>query len=221
MFKVQFIVNKNTQILFTMQKLCIFTILLSFSACFNEIQNRPVAKTNQAEKVLVSNNSKETNMVSEKFYTFKAKTLDGTEVSFEQYRGKKIIILNTASECGFTPQYADWEAFYKANKEKVVVLGFPCNQFGGQESGSGAEIKTFCEKNYGVTFPVFEKIDVKGERQAPLFDWLSHKDQNGWCDKTPSWNFCKYLVSEKGELLNFFASGIKPGNDEFLQALKK
>jgi glutathione peroxidase len=131
------------------------------------------------------------------------------------------VILNTASACGFTPQYADWETFYEANKDKIVVLGFPCNQFGGQESGTHADIKTFCQKNYGVTFPMFEKLDVKGENQAPIYKWLSDKTQNGWCDKVPTWNFCKYLINEKGELVEFFASNIKPDNAEFLAAIKK
>jgi glutathione peroxidase len=130
-------------------------------------------------------------------------------------------VLNVASECGFTPQYAKWEAFYKDNKDKVVVLGFPCNQFGGQEPGTSADIKSFCQKNYGVTFPIFEKIDVKGTTKAPLFAWLSDKSQNGWCDKEPSWNFCKYLINEKGELQEFFASAIEPTNAGFKKALAK
>jgi glutathione peroxidase len=156
------------------------------------------------------------------FYEFKMKALDGKSVvDFSQYRGKKVVVLNVASECGFTPQYADWEKFYEENKANVVVLGFPANNFGGQEPGSGEEIATFCKKNYGVTFPMFEKISVVGSDQHPLYQWLSKKELNGWNDKVPTWNFCKYLISERGELVSFFASKVKPTSDEFQEALKK
>ena len=155
------------------------------------------------------------------FYDFELPSIDGTPVKFNQYRGKKVVILNVASECGYTPQYADWETFYEANKADVVVLGFPCNQFGGQESGENKEIQSFCTKNYGVTFPIFEKIDVKGKNQSKLYDWLTDKRENGWCDKEPTWNFCKYLINEEGQLVQFFASGIKPTDAEFVKALAR
>ncbi len=203
-----------------MNKLFYCSVLLLFTACFSEIKHRPEPKIEKAAVSSVSNNSKSATM-GDKFYTFKVRSLDGVEVNLEQFKGKKIVVLNTASACGYTPQYADWEAFYKENKEKVIVLGFPCNQFAGQESGTNAEIKTFCQKNYGVTFPIFEKVDVKGSGQADIYKWLTDKAQNGWCDKAPSWNFCKYLINEKGELVEFFASSIKPDNAEFLAAVKK
>ncbi len=157
---------------------------------------------------------------TKKLHDFKVKTLEGKEVDLSIYKGKKVVVLNVASECGFTPQYADWQKFYDANKDKVVVLGFPANNFGGQEPGTNKEIATFCTKNYGVTFPVFEKVSVKGKDKAPLFAWLSTKAQNGWNDQEPSWNFCKYLVDENGNLQKFFASSIKPTSTEFLQAIK-
>lgn len=153
-------------------------------------------------------------------YDFKVKTLAGKETSLAEYKGKKIVILNVASECGYTPQYGDWEKFYEANKGKFVVLGFPANNFGGQEPGSNEQIATFCTKNYGVTFPVFEKISVKGADKAPIYKWLSTKALNGWNEKEPTWNFCKYLVNEKGELTHFFASDIKPTSADFLAAIK-
>ena len=153
-------------------------------------------------------------------YDFKVKTLAGKETSLAEYKGKKIVILNVASECGYTPQYGDWEKFYEANKNKFVVLGFPANNFGGQEPGSNEQIATFCTKNYGVTFPVFEKISVKGADKAPIYKWLSTKALNGWNEKEPTWNFCKYLVNEKGELTHFFASDIKPTSADFLAAIK-
>jgi glutathione peroxidase len=155
------------------------------------------------------------------FYDFKLKSIDGETIDFATFKGKKVVVINVASACGYTPQYADWEKFYKANQENVVVLGFPCNQFMGQESKSNAEIKQFCSLKYSVTFPMFEKSDVKGSSKSPLYAWLSNKNQNGWCDKEPTWNFCKYLINERGELVDFFASRIKPDNDEFITALKR
>ena len=153
-------------------------------------------------------------------YEFKMKALMGNEeIALSKYKGKKIVILNVASACGYTPQYADWEAFYKQHKGKVVVLGFPANNFGGQEPGSSEKIATFCQKNYGVTFPLFEKIDVVGEKQAPLYKWLTTKSMNGWNEQVPGWNFCKYVVDENGKLTHFFASGIKPGDAGFKRAV--
>ena len=152
-------------------------------------------------------------------YDFTMNSLDGKSVALSQYKGKKVIILNTASECGYTPQYADWEAFYKQHKDKVVVLGFSANNFGGQEPGSSQQIATFCQKNYGVTFPLFEKIDVVGENQAPLYKWLTTKSLNGWNEQAPGWNFCKYVVDENGKLTHFFASGVKPNDAGFKKAV--
>ena len=153
-------------------------------------------------------------------YDFKVKSLVGNKtVDLSQYKGKKVVILNVASKCGYTKQYADWEKFNKEHGDKVVVLGFPSNNFGGQEPGTSEEIATFCSATYGVTFPMFEKVEVKGEAKAPLYKWLSSKDLNGWNDKEPSWNFCKYVVDEKGKLTNFFASKILPTDPEFLKAV--
>lgn len=153
-------------------------------------------------------------------HDFKMKTLIGDGViDFKQYKGKKVVLLNVASKCGYTPQYADWQAFHEKYGDKVVVLGFPANNFGGQEPGSDEDIATFCQKNYGVTFQMFDKIDVVGTQQHPLYKWLSTKALNGWNDKAPTWNFCKYVVNEKGELTNFFASGVKPNDPEFKKAI--
>ncbi|MCC6280618.1 MAG: glutathione peroxidase [Saprospiraceae bacterium] len=181
-------------------------VTLTLSAYTNKIIARPMES--------ISPDSTRTSV-----YNFTVNSLDGAPVSLEQYRGKFIVILNVASACGYTPQYADWEKFYNANKEHVVVLGFPCNDFGGQEPGSAAEIGAFCQKNYGVTFPMFEKVAVKGEAKAPLYQWLTDPAQNGWNSQEPSWNFCKYLINDKGELTHFFASKVKPDNVEFLKAL--
>jgi glutathione peroxidase len=153
-------------------------------------------------------------------YDFKVKSLVGNKtVDMSQYKGKKVVILNVASKCGYTKQYADWEKFNKEHGDKVVVLGFPSNNFGGQEPGTSEEIATFCSATYGVTFPMFEKVEVKGDNKAPIYKWLTNKDLNGWNDKEPTWNFCKYVVNEKGELTNFFASKTLPTDPEFLKAV--
>jgi glutathione peroxidase len=171
---------------------------------------------NKREMVAASTNALAT---AGSLHDFNVKSLDGKPVALKQYAGKKVVILNTASKCGFTPQYSDWEKFYKANKDKVVVLGFPANNFGGQEPGSSNEIGEFCQKNYGVTFPMMEKVSVLGDDQAPLYKWLTTKTMNGWNDKAPTWNFCKYVINEKGQLTHFFASKVKPDDAEFKQAV--
>lgn len=159
-------------------------------------------------------------MAKGSFYDFKLKSLDGKEtIDFTKYKGKKVVVVNTASECGYTPQYADWQAFHKEHGDKIVVLGVPANNFGGQEPGSNKDIATFCQKNYGVTFQMLEKVSVVGSDQHPLFKWLSKKDLNGWNDKEPTWNFCKYVINEKGEVSHFFASGVKPSSPEFKKAV--
>lgn len=153
-------------------------------------------------------------------YDFKVKSLVGDEtVDLSKYKGKKVVILNVASKCGYTKQYADWEKFNKEHGDKVVVLGFPSNNFGGQEPGTSEEIATFCKATYGVSFPMFEKVEVKGDAKAPIYKWLTSKDLNGWNDKEPTWNFCKYVVNEKGELTNFFASKVLPTDPEFITAV--
>jgi glutathione peroxidase len=147
-------------------------------------------------------------------YDFKISSLDGKSIDFAQYKGKTLLIVNTASECGYTPQYADLQEMHEKFGDKITVLGFPANNFGGQEPGSNAQIATFCKKNYGVTFQMFEKISVKGSDQHPLYQYL--KEKTG---KEPTWNFCKYLVKADGSV-KFFASGVNPGDDAILNELK-
>ena len=161
-----------------------------------------------------------TNQEKPSFYDLKAMSLDGESIDMSKYKGKKVIILNVASKCGYTPQYADWQKFYESNKDQVEVLGFPCNQFLGQEPGSSDEIATFCQKNYGVTFQMFDKVDVKGDQQHVIYQWLTDPTKNGWNSEVPSWNFCKYLINEEGKLTHFFGSKIKPDNQEFIAAYK-
>ncbi len=152
-------------------------------------------------------------------YDFSATTITGKEVAIADYKDKVLLVVNTASKCGYTPQYEDWEVFHKAHGDNIVVLGFPANNFMKQEPGSGEEIASFCQKNYGVTFQMLEKVDVTGKNQHPLFNWLSSKELNGWNDKAPTWNFCKYVIDENGKLTNFFASGVKPKDADFLKSV--
>lgn len=146
-------------------------------------------------------------------YDFKMNSLDGKEIDFERYKGKNLLIVNVASKCGFTPQYADLEKLHEEFGDKVVVLGFPANNFGGQEPGSNLQIAEFCEKNYGVKFQMFEKISVKGDDQHPLYQWLKEK-----AGQEPGWNFCKYLVKPDGTV-KFFPSKVKPLDQEIVNAL--
>ncbi len=147
-------------------------------------------------------------------YEFSLSSIDGKSVSLSEFKGKKMLLVNVASKCGYTPQYKDLEALHIKYKDKLVVIGFPANNFGGQEPGSNAEISTFCQKNYGVTFLMMEKISVKGEDMHPLYKWLSTKEENGVCNDAPNWNFCKYLIDEKGNIVQFFKSGVKPLSEE-------
>jgi len=190
----------------TMKKIILSaTFFLSLIAC-KEILSKPAGNL-QTPKTKIS------------FYDFKMKSLDGDTIDFSRYKGKKVLIVNTASKCGFTPQYADLEKLHEQYGDKVVVLGFPANNFAHQEPGTDKEISLFCTKNYGVTFQMFDKISVKGDDQCPLYKWLSHKDLNGWNDQAPTWNFCKYLINEKGELVKFFSSTVKPMSPEIIAAI--
>lgn len=147
-------------------------------------------------------------------HSFSVKELDGGTIKFSDFKGKKILVVNTASECGYTPQYKDLETLYEKYKNKLVIVGFPANNFGGQEPGTNADIKSFCQKNYGVTFPMAEKISVKGEDAAPIYQWLTHKDQNGVLDAEIKWNFNKFLLDENGHIIAKFDSKVTPMSEE-------
>ena len=150
----------------------------------------------------------------------KVRSIDGTEYDYAQLKGKKVLIVNTASECGYTPQYEDLEKLHQAYKDKLIILGFPANNFGGQEPGTNEEIKEFCKSKYSVTFPLFEKISVLGDDMAPIYKWLTSKDLNGWNDQQPKWNFNKYLLDEEGNLVKYYSSAVKPMSDEIVSQLK-
>jgi glutathione peroxidase len=152
-------------------------------------------------------------------YDFKVAGLDGTDIDFAKYKGKHILIVNTASKCGLTPQYTELEKLYEKYKDKLVIVGFPANNFKGQEPGSNAEIKEFCAKNYGVTFPMAEKISVKGEDIHPLYKYLQEQAvAKGFADPV-TWNFGKFLVNESGELEATFSPKTLPMSDEILKYL--
>jgi glutathione peroxidase len=154
------------------------------------------------------------------FYHLSATRIDGTPYNFDSLHGKYVLIVNTASKCGFTKQYAALEQLANEYADRLVVLGFPCNQFGEQEAGTNADIAAFCQANYGVTFPMMEKIDVKGKEQHPVYHWLTTKASNGWNTEVPSWNFCKYLISPQGKLLKFFPSIVTPMSEDITDQLK-
>ncbi|HTL81478.1 MAG TPA: glutathione peroxidase [Bacteroidia bacterium] len=149
-------------------------------------------------------------------YDFHATTIDGKDFDFSSLKGKKVMIVNTASECGFTPQYQGLEELYKKYQPtgKFEIIGFPCNQFGGQEPGTNDTIKSFCSRNYGVTFQMMSKIDVKGDSIHPIYKWLCNKDQNGVESSDVKWNFQKYLIDENGHLVKHCLSPVKPMDPE-------
>ncbi|HRO43226.1 MAG TPA: glutathione peroxidase [Flavipsychrobacter sp.] len=154
-------------------------------------------------------------------YDFKVPGLSGETIDFSKFKGKKILIVNTASECGYTPQYEELEALYKKYEGKLVIVGFPSNDFGKQEPGSNKEIAAFCKKNYGVTFPMGAKLVVKGNDMAPIYRWLTEAQYNDFKNTSVKWNFQKYLIDEKGKLVAMFPSKVKPMSEEIVKAVDK
>lgn len=147
---------------------------------------------------------------NESLYDIKVEGIEGKQLNLNQYKGKKILFVNVASKCGFTNQYDGLQELYSNYKDKLVVIGLPCNQFGGQEPGQESEIQSFCKLNYGVEFPMTEKIDVKGDNQHAIYQWLTQKEKNGKMNSSVKWNFQKYLVDEEGRLIDVFYSITKP-----------
>jgi len=156
---------------------------------------------------------------STSIYDFKVPSLDGNTIDLAKYKGKNILIVNTASQCGYTKQYAELEQLYEKYKGNLVIVGFPANNFGQQEPGTNAEIKEFCSKNYGVTFPMAEKISVKGDDIDPLFKWLTSKQENGVMDAEIKWNFTKFLIDKNGKLVAVFPSAVTPMSEEITKYL--
>ena len=155
------------------------------------------------------------------FYDFKVKTLEGKDFDFASLKGKKVMIVNTASKCGFTPQYEDLEKLYEQYGQKLLIIAFPANNFLNQEPGNAQQIRQFCTEKYGVTFPIMEKISVKGNDMHPLYKWLTSKEKNGVMDSEVKWNFQKYLIDENGKLVDVIYTREKPGSDKVLAWLSK
>ncbi len=156
------------------------------------------------------------------FYDFKVKDIDGNDFALSSLKGKKVLVVNTASKCGLTPQYKQLEELFKNyGGEKFTIIGFPANNFMQQEPGSNKEIAEFCEKNYGVTFKMMSKISVKGDDMAPLYQWLTSKEKNGVMDSEVKWNFQKYLIDEKGHLVDVIDPRTKPDDDKIVSWIKK
>jgi glutathione peroxidase len=155
------------------------------------------------------------------FYTLKGVLNDGTVLDFATLKGKKVVLVNTASECGYTDQYETLQQLAEQYKDKLVVLGFPANDFKEQEKGTDEQIAAFCKKNYGVTFPLMQKsIVVKSPQQNSIYQWLTEEVKNGWNNKVPSWNFSKYVVNEQGVLTNYFGPSISPTGNEMLKVIE-
>lgn len=160
-------------------------------------------------------------MANTSFYNLSARLNNGSILHFSTLKGKKVVLVNTASECGYTKQYDDLQKLYEKNKNDMILIGFPANDFGAQEKGSDEAIAEFCRVNFGVNFPLVKKSTViKSPGQHDVYRWLTNAADNGWNDKAPGWNFCKYVVDENGNLTNFFESSIEPMGTEIKHALQ-
>jgi glutathione peroxidase len=174
---------------------------------------------------LTAKNSKElagTKQPPVSFYTLKGLENNGTQLDFATLKGKKIMLVNTASDCGYTDQYKDLQQLYEENKDSLVIIGFPANDFKEQEKGTDEEIAKFCKVNYGITFPLMKKSTViPSPQQNAIYQWLTDSTKNGWNNQPPSWNFSKYIVNEEGILTNYFGPTISPMAKDVLDAIKK
>ena len=165
-------------------------------------------------------NSKEQPMTS--IYDLSVQLNNGKQVSLEQYKGKKLLLVNTASNCGYTGQYDELQALYKKFEGRLEIIGFPANDFAEQEKGNDEEIAQFCKVNFGVTFPLVKKsVVIPSGEQHPVYQWLTKKEENGWNEQAPSWNFSKYLLDEKGNLTDYFDPSVSPLSNEVLNAVEK
>ena len=156
---------------------------------------------------------------SKSFYDLSIDDINGEEINLERFKGKKVMIVNVASRCGYTSQYKDLQSLYERNKDKLEIIAVPCNDYGSQESGSNSEIKLFCKTNYGVTFTMGSKQKIKSSPISDLYRWLSDPKQNGWNSSLPSWNFCKYVINEDGQLTHFLRSGVSPTGREMSEII--
>lgn len=183
-----------------MKKRILFLVAFMFIGSFGFSQSSMQSSTNNATVMIPSVYD----------YTYKIKDIAGNDFNINSLAGKKVMIVNTASECGFTPQFAELQKLYEKHSKNLVIIGFPSNDFGEQEPGSNSDIATFCQKNYGVTFPMMSKIKVTGNDKHPLYDFLNSKAKNGYSDSKVEWNFQKYLIDESGKLVKVLPSKVSP-----------
>lgn len=181
-----------------MKPLLMITLLTIFSSCSSKHKAKP----------------------NTSIYNIKVMGLEGKPINLEDFKGKKILFVNVASKCGFTGQYEELQKLYDTYKNNLMIIGAPCNQFGGQESGTEEEIKTFCQRNYGVTFLMTEKLEVKGSNQHPLYAWLTKKELNGNTNTSVKWNFQKYLIDEDGNFVDYYYSTTSPLSKKITKHLK-
>lgn len=167
-----------------------------------------------------STSIQESNPPKQSIYDISIQSIDDVKIDLNEFKGKKILFVNVASKCGFTPQYAELQQLHETYQNDLIIIGIPCNQFMGQEPGTNEEIVSFCQKNYGVSFLMTEKVDVKGSKQHPLYAWLTSKELNGNSDSKVKWNFQKYLISESGELIEYFGSNVSPMDAQITSKLK-
>ncbi len=185
-----------------------------------------IACNDQAETTISTNETVNHNQTSlmnlnpdaaKNLHDYHSETLEGERFDFASLKGKRVLIVNTASECGYTPQYKQLQELYsEMGGKKFTIIGFPSNDFGGQEPGSNQDIKAFCEKNYGVTFPMMAKTPVKGKDQHPIYKWLTHKDLNGKKDVSVQWNFNKFLIDENGQWVAYYPSNVSPLDEKII-----
>jgi glutathione peroxidase len=218
--------------------LIVFLVFIAAFAVYVEIANRNSKNMTYRQKVLKAvypafmwfnkisgKNTKELSgsvLPPVSFYSLKGTLNNGDTLDFASLKGKKIMLVNTASDCGYTNQYTDLQKLSEQYKDKLVLLGFPANDFKEQEKGSDKEIAEFCKKNYGVSFPLMQKSTViKSPQQNPVYQWLTDSTKNGWNNKPPAWNFTKYIINEDGVLINYFGSSVSPMSNDVQEAIKK
>ena len=215
----------------------VLLIIIAVFAVYVEIANRNSKNMSYRQKVLktiypalmwftrvTGKNSKElsgTKKPPVSFYSLEVTLNNGDTLDFSGFKGKKVLLVNTASDCGYTNQYEDLQKLSDKFKDQLVVIGFPANDFKEQEKGTDAAIAEFCKKNYGITFPLAQKsVVIKSSEQNPVFQWLTDSTKNGWNSKLPAWNFTKYLVNEEGVLTNYFGSSVSPLSNDVINVIK-
>jgi len=186
-------------------------LIVAFSLAFSSLYSMP-----NGSNIFSDNPTKESTST---IFSYKLKNIYGDVITLDKFKGKKILIVNVASHCGYTSQYNDLQKLQDRFKDKLQVIAFPCNDFGFQEPGTSKQIAEFCEVNYNIKFPIMEKINIRRSPTHPLYEWLSNSELNGWNDSKPKWNFYKYLIDENGKLINLFNSGTSPLSTHITEAI--